>query len=184
MLILGLLGRAGAGKDTIAGYLYQEHGFEVPIAFADPLYAGLSAMLGISVEELADRDRKEQPIDWLGCSPRMLLQTLGTEWGRNMVHTDLWVRLMDRRVSEAAHAGATRLVITDVRFENEARWILERGGLLWEVYGRSDGKVRAHVSEAGVPPTFARRSIWNGGDWRDTAAQIDQAIATDLKVTQ
>jgi hypothetical protein len=184
MLILGLLGRAGAGKDTIAGYLYQAHGFEVPIAFADPLYAALSAMLGIPAEELADRDRKEQPIDWLGRSPRMLLQSLGTEWGRYMVHTDLWVMLMDRRVSEAQRAGATKLVITDVRFDNEARWILERGGLLWEVYGRGDSNVRPHVSESGVPPTFARRSIYNGGDWCDTAAQIDQALATDLEMTQ
>jgi hypothetical protein len=107
---------------------------------------------------------------------------LGTEWDRQSVADDLWVRLMARRLDAAARLGVERVAICDVRFENEARLVVERGGVLWEVYGRLARGVRPHVSERGIPPTYARRSIWNGGDWTDTASQIDQALATDMEM--
>ena len=81
MQLIGLTGRAGCGKDTIASFLCEAHGF-VQIALADPLRDGLKAMLGVTDEQLHRRDLKEAPIDWIGRSPRELLQTLGTEWGR------------------------------------------------------------------------------------------------------
>ena len=90
MQLIGLTGPAGCGKDTIANFLMETHGF-VQIALADPLRDGLKAMLGVTDEQLHRRDLKEAPIDWIGRSPRELLQTLGTEWGREHVAADLWL---------------------------------------------------------------------------------------------
>lgn len=182
MFLLGLIGPAGSGKSAIAEYLMHDHCFEV-VAFADALKEGLAEMLCVPRELLEDRAQKEQPIDWLGRSPRELMQTLGTEWGRKMVHPDLWVRALDRRLQEWGCFNPDiddRIVVSDVRFENEAAWVISRGGLLWEIYGRAASDVRAHESEAGIPPTYARRSIWNGGGWQDTMRQIDQALETDM----
>lgn len=68
MQLIGLTGRAGCGKDTVARFLCEAHGF-VQIALADPLRDGLKAMLGVTDEQLHRRDLKEAPIDWIGRSP-------------------------------------------------------------------------------------------------------------------
>lgn len=184
MILIGLCGLAGAGKNSVAEHLVVHHGFDV-LAFAEPVYAGLEAMLGLEEEALADRTRKEVPIDWLGRSPRELLQTLGTEWGRALIHPDVWVLVAARRLADLQkNGGGQRVVFTDTRFANEADWLVRQGGVLWEVYGRSASGVRTHVSEAGIPPTYGRRSIWNGGAWSDTARQIDAALYTDTRFDQ
>jgi hypothetical protein len=184
MILIGLCGLAGAGKNAVAEHLVVHHGFDV-MAFAEPLYEALSILFDIPVEELEDRSRKEHPIDWLGRSPRELLQELGTGFGRERVHQDVWVLVAERRLEALRKLnGAQRVVFTDTRFANEADWLLRHGGVLWEIYGRHAPGVRPHVSEHGIPPTFTRRSIWNGGAWADTARQVDAALATDMEFTQ
>ena len=178
-ILIGLCGYAGAGKNAVAEHLVVAHGFDV-MAFAEPVYAGVAAALGMEVEDLERRDTKELPIDWLGMSPRALLQTFGTEWGRDMINPDIWVLVAERRLAELQkRGGGERVVFTDTRFANEALWLQQSGGVLWEIYGRRAADVRMHESEAGIPSSFPRRSIWNGGEWADTVLQIDQALATD-----
>ena len=75
--LIGLMGAAGAGKNTV-GEILLRAGWQ-QMAFADPLRDGLAAMLWLPTECYVSR--KEQPIEWLGgATPRMLMQTLGTEW--------------------------------------------------------------------------------------------------------
>lgn len=147
MRLIGLTGPAGCGKDTV-GEILRDHGFLV-YSFAHPLRLMLEPMLnhlGIT-GFYNDREWKERAIDAIGKSPRQLLQTLGTEWGRNLIHPDIWVTCMDR------FTRATRdlydMVITDVRFENEAAWIRNQGGQIWHIY-RDTAPVSAHSSENGI----------------------------------
>ena len=113
-MIIGLCGLAGSGKDEVSAILSRRHGFAA-ISFAGPIYLAVSEITGMPPAKLKDRGLKEQPIPWLGKSPRELLQTLGTEWGRGMVREDIWVRIAMWRASEHEHVA-----ITDVRFANEA----------------------------------------------------------------
>ena len=55
------------------------------------------------------------------------MQTLGTEWGRNMIGPDVWVRLTMHRVDDLLASGVN-VIIDDVRFDNEAEAIRERDG--------------------------------------------------------
>lgn len=57
-------------------------------------------------------------------TPRYLLQTLGTQWGRDSIHPHIWVRSLINRLS---HDEVT--IITDLRFPNEARAIEENDGI-------------------------------------------------------
>jgi hypothetical protein len=66
------------------------------------------------VERMIEGDLKEAVHPELGVSPRHLMVTLGTEWGRDAVHPDLWVRIWAASLPEAAH-----VVAEDVRFPNE-----------------------------------------------------------------
>lgn len=147
--LIGLAGKAGTGKDTAADHLCEAHGF-VRYAFADPIRAGLQAMLGLTDEELHDRTHKEVALEPFGVSPRRMMQTLGTEWGRHCIHPDLWLLVAGLNVDELIAEGRSGIVITDVRFDNEADWIRARGGTVLHILRPGADPVATHTSEAGV----------------------------------
>jgi len=172
-VIIGICGAAGAGKDTIATHLEARYRFG-KIAFADPLYAMVSAMTGIGVESLRDRKFKEAVLPVIGQSPRRLLQTLGTEWGRGLVADDIWIRIAIQKAS-----SMERAVISDVRFDNEAEAIKSAGGSVWLVT-RPDAKcldstAATHSSERGISPHLIDATIVNGGAFSELSARVDAA---------
>jgi len=177
-MLIGLCGPAGAGKNTVADFLADSNGAPfAQIAFADPLYECVSTITGLSVSRLKDRETKETVIPWLGKSPRQLLQTLGTEWGRGTVHPEIWIRIAMERA--AHHLTFNGVVITDVRFDNEAQAIIDAGGEVWKV-ARPGWRclaedAAAHQSEAGVSAHLIARAIDNSGTLDDLRAQLSAA---------
>lgn len=173
MRIIGLAGRAGAGKNAVAECL---PGFGA-IGFADPIYAGLAIMLDVFESELRSRETKERPIEWLGRSPRELAQTLGTDWGRGLVADDLWVRLCHRRIADLAMAGRAAVVITDVRFPNEVAMIRSLGGEVWLVE-RPGASIPLgdHVSEHSLAGVQFDRVIVNDGTLAELAGKVRKAV--------
>lgn len=147
MIIIGLTGRAGSGKDTLASYLVVHHGF-TQLAYADPIRDMLELGMGIESHHL--REDKESLIPWLGVSGRHLMQTLGTEWGRDLIRQDLWRLLLMRRL-DRLQEETDRFVISDLRFENEADFIHSLpGGTVWHLERPHVAPVRAHTSESGI----------------------------------
>jgi hypothetical protein len=166
--LIGIIGLAGSGKDTLADQLSRQHHF-FKYSFARPLKEALNAVFGWRMEQWEDRVWKETVQPWLGKSPRQCAQTLGTEWGRDLVHPELWVLLAQRTwenliVDERLLEQYKRMVIPDVRFDNEARWVLEQGGTLIEIRRKAAGSVSAHVSEAGVSQRYPRVVVDNNAD--------------------
>lgn len=97
---------------------------------------------------------KEQPLPIFGGrTARHAMQTLGTEWGRNCIDSDFWIRAWLKSAP-----GMCAAIADDVRFVNEARAILERGGVMIRII-RSETdlqRVPRHASEdfAALPYTF------------------------------
>lgn len=176
MRLIGLIGQARVGKDTVAQHLHEHHKSN-PRAFADPLKDMLEVVFGNQFR-VGDR---ELPIDWLGKSPRQLMQTLGTEWGRNCVHPDLWVLLAERQwaihtASRFNREHGINLVFTDVRFHNEADMILQQGGELWHILRNDVPKVAEHASELYDWATYPRHIITNNGTLDELYAYIDRLM--------
>lgn len=166
--LIGLAGAKGAGKDTVGEIIGHTNGF-ARIALADPLRAGLQSMFGLEIEVFEDRGLKELPIDWLSTSPRRLMQTLGTEWGRNHIAHDVWLRVAARRIEKEEAPG---VVVTDVRFEDEAAWVRSMGGVVWHIQRPSLIQCDAHVSEAGVLIRDGDAVITNSGSIVDLASTV------------
>jgi hypothetical protein len=146
-MLIGLTGLAGSGKSEAARILIEQFGFE-RVKFADPLKNMIRRMLADmghiaeDVERMIEGDLKEVEIPELGVTPRRLMVTLGTEWGRDLIRADLWTRLWAARVDQF-----DLVIADDVRFPNEVDAIRARGGALWKI--DRPGLVRGdHSSEA------------------------------------
>jgi hypothetical protein len=170
-------GVAGAGKSTARDALLDMAStttttmrFGVPLAdmlrttvephwahvsFAEPLKAMLRALLAAQgltpaiIARMIDGDLKEMPVPFLnGRSPRYAMQTLGTEWGRELIHPDLWIDIACERITTARRRGAN-VVVDDCRFPNEAAMLADLGARFIRIEGRG-GIGTAHASEQGV----------------------------------
>jgi len=171
-MLIGLCGPAGCGKTTIAEWLRDHRGFKI-VCFADPLYDAISVITGIPVEGLKDRAKKEAEIPGLGRSPRFLLQTLGTDWGRDMVNSDIWVQ-----AAMARSGDDEDVVMADVRFDNEAAAIQARGGQVFYVVRPGwrclEPDQASHSSERGI-------DIARIAGYIDNSGTVDQAAANLLE---
>lgn len=177
MFLIGLTGRAGSGKDTAGQVLVRQLGFH-RYAFADPIKRALSAMFGWHMGVWEDRAWKEGNLPGMRYSPRLLAQTLGTEWGRS-IDPDFWVHVTESLIHRDT---PSRAVITDVRFDNEAKWIQRQGGLVIEILRPDAVPVNQHASELGVHPYLIDFTIVNDGRLSDFESQVLLEITDKLRM--
>ena len=140
LMILGVTGFIGSGKDTIADYLCTFHGFQ-RLSFAASLKDAVSSVFGWDRELLegttkSSREWREQVDEWwsdrlgMEVTPRRVLQYWGTEVCRNGFHQDIWVASVENKL----RSSDDNIVITDARFQNELRSIKSVGGTTIRVH--------------------------------------------------
>jgi len=166
---IGLIGHKGAGKDTAYAAL-RDLGFRNE-KFAAPLKNMLRTLLGDlghthkMIERMIEGDLKEFQLESLGgVTPRLAMQTLGTEWGRRHLGEDFWVAAAMRR----ADVGNGRVAFTDVRYENEVEAIRREGGLVVRITRPGLPVDLSHESERFVAEVKPDMEIVN--DCPDAAA--------------
>jgi len=120
--IIGLVGNPQVGKSEIAKHLYYYYGFE-RLRFGGVIKDMLRC-LGLATD-FVDGPCKNIPSDILcGKSARYAMQTLGTEWGRNLIGSNIWVNVLDNKMhTMIENLGYMKFVIDDVRFMNEMDWL-------------------------------------------------------------
>lgn len=166
-VVVGFAGTKGSGKDTAASVLLDV-GYE-QVRFADGLKAMLRALLryrgvpGNMIERYVEGDLKEEPCPALnGRTMRHAMQTLGTDWGRKMIHEDLWA---DATADQVERRGG-RVVVTDVRMPNEAE-ALRRMGAAIILIDRDTGSADTHESETSLAQVRTDFVIHNDGSVDD-----------------
>jgi hypothetical protein len=174
--LIGLAGPAGSGKTLAASFIPDA----VVVGLADPLYAAIAVMFSVPEVVLRTRSAKESPLEQaLYSSPRRLLQTLGTEWGREQLGDTVWIEQARRRIQAIVEAGAPVVVIPDVRFANEAEWIRQGphglDGEVWHIR-RPGADPSEHPSEQGVEIDPKDAVIENDG----TAANLHEQVMRAL----
>lgn len=158
-MLIGLMGKAGAGKDTLAAQL-APLGF-TRVAFADALYEEVAADYGVTVDLL--RERKDEYVEALRDTPREILQNRGVL--RRTINTDYWVFIAEEKLTALRDTG-TSVVVTDVRFPNEYRAIVKAGGILVRVirdagHLRLRGTAAEHISETALDGYVADAVVEN-----------------------
>lgn len=121
-IIVGIIGKAGSGKDTIGDFLVDRYAFK-KFSLADRLKACVQVMFMLDDCTMHSREAREKPLkDFPEWSVRKLLQFIGTELFRNNFDQDIWVKLLKKQIRESE---ANLIVVTDVRFPNEIEGIME-----------------------------------------------------------
>ena len=131
MIIIGLSGKMGSGKNYIAEQIiypdFKDYYNILIIGFGDlmkyELYARDKTLI---YDELYDHKTFET---------RNKLQQYGTENGRDKYHQDIWIRGLDIQIETFRRRSNDQclIIICDVRFTNEAEYIKDKGGKIIRV---------------------------------------------------
>jgi len=171
---VALTGKARAGKDTAGRFLVERYGY-TRVAFADGVRevalaidpyvvsrGGARHRLSTMVHALGWEDAKRHP------EVRRLLQVIGTEAGRDIFGSDVWVNLAMRKA-----AGVDGpLVFTDVRFPSEADAARNLGAIVVRLE-RDGAGAGDHTSETAMDDYPVAVTIINNG----TVAELEDALA-------
>ena len=139
-MIIGLSGTISCGKDTVADYLVNIHGFKRE-SFANSLKEAMGVIFGWEYALLEGRSKesrvwREQVDPWWSkrlnmpeLTPRWVLQYMGTEVIRQGFHDDMWIASLENRLRQRTDD----VVISDVRFVNEIKMLRSLGAECIEV---------------------------------------------------
>lgn len=157
--ILALTGPKGSGKTTFA-HLLRKHNTVLRgatiLSFASPIKKMLMAVL---TPQAFLPDSKENPAYGIcGKSPRYLMQTLGTEWGRNQIGENIWAEAL---LQQIAISKKTYFIIDDLRFNNEAEMILDQGGKIIKIERPGFNYTLEHKSETPIDPNLIHAVVHN-----------------------
>lgn len=132
MILLGLHGKAGSGKDTVAEMLRDAlpEGTTTIRSFATPLKEVAKIKFRLTDEQVNTQEGKKEMVEDLNLSVRQLLELEGTEAARNIYGDDLWLWHMGQELEAANKSGYKVVIIPDARFENEAQFIKHLGGVI------------------------------------------------------
>lgn len=158
---ISISGPARSGKDTAANYLLTWLGPEWSItSFAEPIKKMLE-VIGVDCSD----DVKDIVDPRFGVTPRHMMQTLGTEWGRGMIKGSIWEDMVEEKIQISPR------IVKDVRFDDEARMCREYGPVL-HMLGRG-GIPGQHSSEAGISFEVGDIEIHNDDTEQHLYKQLD-----------
>jgi hypothetical protein len=184
--LIGIAGYARAGKDTAAQYLAMRYSYK-RAAFADQIRNALFALNPeIMVSHPQTGEKARMPLQtavfsfgWeqlksLSPDVRPLLQRFGTEVGRELWGVDFWVnRLFLENI------GERKIVISDVRYWNEAQAIRRKGGEVWVIKRPDGAPANGHPSENDLENYEFDRIFMNDSNEDALFDRIDMALALE-----
>lgn len=180
-MIIAITGKKRSGKDVFASIL-QEHNFEL-YKFAQPI-KNMCKDIFLWNEDYINGDKKEEIDPRWGISPRYAQQVIGTELFRQglpslsdgfreTVGDCIWVNRFrywyDNYKSTSLFGN---VVISDLRFLNEAKMVQEYGGLIVKIVRDTDSKSDVHQSEQEMESIISDYTIHNDGTLGDYTQKI------------
>ncbi|MGW2514993.1 deoxynucleotide monophosphate kinase family protein [Streptomyces scopuliridis] len=180
---VGVIGRARTGKDTAGQWLVDNRGYR-RIGFADPLKEAalkLNPIIDVvdygdtleSLAEIVERFGWEQAKD-RNPEIRRILQELGASI--RAIDPEFWLRTALAKVT-AANEDGVPVVITDVRYPNEAE-SLKRAGFHLVYIDRPGVPHLDHESEGALTSDDAAFHVMNSATVDDLYAEIELVMST------
>lgn len=174
--LVGVTGRAQHGKNTVGHILDEHKGFR-PVAFADALRDAMEKLNPI-IDEGTTYLGALHEFGYEGAKQRYpeirrLLQVFGTEVVRDLFGANAWVDALDKTIFDDED-DLEQFVITDVRFPNEAEYVMRNNGIIIKVVRPNfdNGVEATHASEALVETLPYDYRVLNTGTIRDLTVAV------------
>lgn len=183
--IVALGGLAGSGKTELSDYMVGSLGYR-RVKFADPIKRMLEELIRYNtgpeaqIDEYTEGSLKEIPTNYLGGqSARYAMQTLGTEWGRQLIDPDIWVDAAYRQINRLVNSNSS-VVVDDVRFPNELAMLNKLGALT--IWIEREGTIANtdHPSENSVRRSDFSVLIENNGTVEDLERSARELMIVNL----
>jgi hypothetical protein len=165
-----------SGKSTIAEYIIEQYEFD-RIKFADPLYDMIESLARYvfcsegDIIEYVYGNHKETPWPIVGVSTRQLLQSLGTEWGRQIVDPNIWLNIAIERIRR--RGDGVRIILDDNRFKNEFQWLYDNDAVPIRIVRPNIQYGGTHSSEGQLDNLPFDYTIVNDGAIDDLKRKVD-----------
>ena len=163
-LLLGCCGKARHGKDSVADYLVSHHAF-TKVSFASAVKESAIDHFGLSREEVYGEKTPKS---------RYILQAIGNgcreEFGR-----DIWIEKLRSQI-----APLERVVISDVRYLNEAEFIWGIGGSVIKVVRPNAPAIECgadHPSEIEMESIVANFPLYNDSSLAQLYERVEGIIS-------
>lgn len=184
-MIIGICGFASSGKGTVADILVEKFGFS-KLSFADSLKDAVAAIFSWP-RELLEGDTDESRVfretkdEWwsekLGydVTPRKILQLMGTEAGRNVFGSDVWLYALSRKIDPAKN-----YVIPDTRFPNEIAFIQSLNGFTIQISrGKQPSWYQKALSDNTSGTSLMKDVDVHFSEWAFIGSKFDYSIRND-----
>lgn len=139
MVIIGICGFQGVGKDTFSNYLVNNFDFK-KFSFAAATKDVLSIIFGwdrslLEGDTLESRTFRETIDPWWSeklsipdLTPRKVLQMVGTDLFRKHFNNEIWVHIVEKKIIELLKKNSSeKIIVSDCRFPNEINMLKKFG---------------------------------------------------------
>lgn len=172
MKLLGIHGFKQSGKDTFARMVRQTFTPMQLIAFADKLKEMCAVTFGVPLWVFYDNSLKEQLWGLTGMTPRQMMLSL-SDVIKEKYGMDFFLRPVQEKWAQSKETG---LIVSDVRYEYEAQWIRDEGGVILHI-SRPGAESSDHSSEQGIEFKQSDYAIGNHGDLEDLKQNVSNFCA-------
>lgn len=174
--VISLAGYKGSGKDTLGNHLVdhinsmgEREAIRIGLADALKTYCHEAYLLDMDIM-MADQHTKDTTLtkllwadmpqevkdkynnsksDTIYMTYREAMQIIGTDLGREKHGEDIWLQHLTDKINCVENEKPLTVVVTDVRFDNEAQWCMDNGGHVVKIVSNIKNK-DVHVSELPV----------------------------------
>lgn len=170
--VIGLIGKKESGKSEVAKIL-AEYGY-MEISFAAKLKQVCSIMFDIP-EWYFHNPKLKDVFVFQDFTPRKIMQTMGTEIGRHLSKS-LWIMHVEKFI-ERYMPPKYGVVVTDVRYENEAFCVRDHGGELWRIVRPDTLTNDLHSSETEQDTVSCDLTIHNDGSLQQLRVKVIHVLS-------
>lgn len=169
-MIIGISGKIGSGKDTVANILSNMYPNVKILHFGDSLKDIISIVFNINRSILDTQEGKKAVYPKLGITNREILQKLGSLF-RQTFYENIWIdNVLDKITSDNIV-----YVIADVRYPNEKKAIEDAGGIVIRIE-RPGIPTIDHISETALDNAEFHKVIYNDGNIEQLEFKINSLI--------
>ena len=158
--LIALVAKKRSGKDTLADYLCEHHGY-TKYAFAGPLKKACAEIFMFNDEQVDGKDKETEDERWGGLSARKVFQIFGTEMFRQKlgdffpeldeIKNNFWTYRFEMWYNNFKKTNPNgKVVVSDARFPNEAEIIRKLGGSVIKIHRDTGMAQDNHSSEKNI----------------------------------